>query len=140
MKLLRKTIRKLIKETFQGKDARKIIQTASDMIEHQGYQVAPEAINTMLSFFEASADADIYIKDQYDFLQVITGSNQWRYMKRSSWPWQTLFIIVVDGPEYGHVLENIHREIAANMDAKAWKLESSWDPESPERLFLKILT
>jgi len=141
MKITRKQLREIIIESFQGADARKIIQVASDTIKNQGYQMGREAITTMLSLFEASADVDIEIIAEYDFLDATPGRLRYEQNPRSTWPWQTLFIIgVEDIEENEHVLGNIHQEIAANTDRKAWKLTSTWDPEQPHRLYLRVLT
>jgi hypothetical protein len=140
MKYLRQYIKKVLTENFKGEAARKIIQAASDAIENQGYQVGREAITTMLSLFEATAGVEITIISEFDFLDAMPGRLQYEFNPRSTWPWQTLFIIGIDDIENGHVLGNIHQEIAANEDRKKWKLTSTWDPEQPHRLYLRVKT
>ena len=84
---------------------------------------------------------DINIIAEYDFLDAVPGRLHYEQNPRSTWPWQTLFIIgVEDIEENERVLGNIHQEIAANVDRKGWKLTSSWDPEHPHRLYLRVLT
>ena len=78
---------------------------------------------------------------EYDFLDAVTGRLRYEQNPRSTWPWQTLFIIgVEDIEENERVLGNIHQEIVANVDRKGWKLTSSWTPEKPDMLYLRVLT
>ena len=137
---LRKYIRHIILENvFQGNEADKVLQAASDSIAQQGYQFAPEAIRTALAYFEAQADVDIEITKEYDFLEVASRSLKHVDMSRDTFPFQTRFQIMVEEDEDTWVLDSIHREISKHDGKPGWKLKSS-HPGSSILLFIDILT
>ena len=144
MRITKEQLKKIIKEELQlvleadfqvGRDARTLIANISNAIETQGYEMARDYIEQMLSLY--SPEASLYIAKEQDFLQVTTGSLQWENMPRKSWPWQTLFTIAVESPEDQPVLDALTLEIQSNAEFYGWKFEAI---PFGDRLMLKVLT
>ena len=144
MRINKDQLKKIIKEELQlvleadfqvGRDARTLIANISNAIETQGYEMARDYIEQMLSLY--SPEASLYIAKEQDFLQVTTGSLQWENMPRKSWPWQTLFTIAVESPEDQPVLDALTLEIQSNAEFYGWKFEAI---PFGDRLMLKVLT